>query len=68
MSAIALGLGSLSLLLSPPLTVTLATAFPSLSLLVIRGSLGCHPLRNPLRIPRKLIQLKGKVTITNRLT
>ena len=67
-STIALNLGSLSLLLSPPLTVALATTFPPLSLLVIRGSLGCHPLRNPLRLPRKLIQLKRGITITHRIT
>jgi|GEM_PF-6663174 len=65
-STIALNLGSLSLLLSPPLTVALATAFPPLSLLVIRGSLGCHPLRNPFRIPRITFQFNNRIRTTNR--
>ena len=48
-----LSLVGLSLLLSPPLTVTLTTTFQSIPHLLMSSSLGRHPLRNPLRIPRK---------------
>ena len=66
-SAIALSLGGFCLLAGSTLTIPLTTTLPPLSLLVIRGSLGRHPLRNPLRIPRKLIQLKRSITITHRV-